>query len=310
MAAATVHRPVLFEAVMAALQPRPGGVYLDGTLGGGGHAAGLLERSAPGGRLLGMDRDPLALIRARAVLAPFGARVTLVQGNFAELAALIDAAGFSRFDGIVLDLGISSDQLDDATRGFAFRADGPLDMRLDPDAPLTAADLVNNLEADELSDILYEYGEERHARRIARAVVAARPIRSTGQLADVVARVSGGQRGGIHPATRTFQALRIAVNAELDALKAALPQVIDRLVPGGRLAAISFHSLEDRIVKHACRAAAADCVCPPGLPECRCGHRATLRLITRRPITASADEIAANPRARSAKLRVAERLTA
>lgn len=304
-----IHRPVLFEAVLDALQPRPGGRYLDGTLGGGGHAAAVLTRSEPDGRLLGLDRDPAALARARAVLAAFGPRAVLAHGSFADLAALADAAGFGPFDGILLDLGVSSDQLEDPARGFAIRAEGPLDMRLDPGAPLTAAELVNSLDSADLSDILYRFGEERQSRRIARAIVAARPIHTTSQLAEVVTRVTGGPRGGIHPATRTFQALRIAVNDELGALVAALPQAIDRLAPGGRLAVLSFHSLEDRIVKHAFRAAAATCVCPPGLPECRCDHEALVRLITRRPVMADADELAANPRARSAKLRVAERLT-
>jgi 16S rRNA (cytosine1402-N4)-methyltransferase len=304
-----IHRPVLFEAVLDALQPRPGGRYLDGTLGGGGHAMAVLTRTEPDGRLLGLDRDPAALARAWTVLAPFGPRAILAHGSFADLAALADAAGFGHFDGILLDLGVSSDQLEDPARGFAIRAEGPLDMRLDPGAPLTAAELVNNLAAADLSEILYRFGEERQSRRIARAIVAARPIHTTSQLAEAVTRVTGAPRGGIHPATRTFQALRIAVNDELGALAAALPQAIDRLAPGGRLAVLSFHSLEDRIVKHVFRDAAAACVCPPGLPECRCDHEALVRLITRRPVMADADELAANPRARSAKLRVAERLT-
>jgi 16S rRNA (cytosine1402-N4)-methyltransferase len=309
-AGATVHQPVLFTEVMTALAPRPGGSYLDGTLGGGGHAAGLLERSAPDGRLLGLDQDPAALARAAARLAEFGTRAVLARGSFARLDALAENHGFGRFDGILLDLGISSDQLETPERGFAFRTDGPLDMRLDPDGPVTAADLVNSLDADSLADILFQYGEERRSRRIARAIVAARPIPTTGRLAEVVARAAGGHKGGIHPATRTFQALRIAVNEELDALAAALPQAIGRLAAGGRMAVISFHSLEDRIVKSGFRDAAADCLCPPELPECRCNHTATLSLMTRKPITPAAAEIDANPRSRSAKLRVAQRLAA
>lgn len=308
--AETAHAPVLLEAVLQALAPRSGGRYLDGTLGAGGHAAAILAASAPEGRLLGLDRDPAALDRARARLAAFGPRASFRQASFAELSALAREAGFSPLDGILLDLGISSDQLADPERGLSFQVEGPLDMRMDPEADLRAEDLVNELDAGELADLLYRFGEERQSRRVARAIVAARPLRTTTELAAVVARAIGGRRQRIHPATRTFQALRIAVNGELEAIEAALPQAIAELAPGGRLAVISFHSLEDRIVKHGLRDAARDCICPPGLPACRCQHRASLRLITRKAIQPDAAEIAANPRARSARLRVAERLAA
>ncbi|RIL10767.1 16S rRNA (cytosine(1402)-N(4))-methyltransferase [bacterium] len=304
------HVPVLLEAVVGALRPHAGGRYVDGTLGGGGHARAILEASAPDGRLLGLDRDPAALARARERLAPFGARAVCVHASFGDLGAVADGHGFTPIDGVVLDLGFSSDQLDDPARGFSFQAAGPLDMRLDPGAPVRAADLVNDLPEDALADLLYRYGDERRSRRIARAIVASRPVETTTELAAIVARAAGGRAGRIHPATRTFQALRIAVNGELDALTDVLPQVVDRLVPGGRLAVISFHSLEDRIVKHALRDEARDCLCPPELPVCRCDHRARLRLVTRRPIEPSAAEVLANPRARSARLRVAERLAA
>lgn len=311
LASTTRHAPVLYAEVLVALAARAGGRYLDGTLGGGGHAAGILEASAPDGRLLGLDLDPAAIERARARLAAFGARVVCVQASFADLGAVAAAEGFAPLDGVLLDLGFSSDQLADPARGLSFQTEGPLDMRLDPEAPTTADELVNDLPEEELADLIYRWGEEHRSRRIARAIVAARPIHTTTHLADVVARAAGGGRHArIHPATRTFQALRIAVNDELGALEAALPQAIAQLAPGGRLAVIAFHSLEDRIVKQTLREAARDCVCPPGLPECRCDHRAQLRLVSRKAIQPSAVEVAANPRARSARLRVAERLAA
>jgi 16S rRNA (cytosine1402-N4)-methyltransferase len=302
------HVPVLVDQVLELLAVRPGGTFLDGTVGSGGHAARILAASAPSGALLGIDRDPAALDRAASRLAPFGARVSCLHGSFADLDLLAAASGLSRFDGVLLDLGFSSDQLEDPTRGFSFRLEAPLDMRLDPTGGVTAQELVNGLPADELADLLYRYGEERASRRIARSIVAARPIRTTTQLADVVAQAShrGSQR--IHPATRTFQALRIAVNDELGALAAALPKAIDLLAPHGRLVVVSFHSLEDRIVKRTFADASRSCICPPGLPECRCAHTPTLRVLTRRPLTADQAEIDRNPRSRSAKLRAAERI--
>lgn len=302
------HIPVLFQVILSALAPQPGGRFIDATVGAGGHAAGLLAATAPDGRLLGLDRDPAALAVARQRLSVYGERASLVLGTFADLAAIAQAQGFVAVDGVLFDLGLSSLHLADPSRGFSFQAEGPLDMRFDPTQDLTAADLVNNLSMNDLAELLYQYGEERESRRIARAIVHARPLRTTRQLAEVVARAVGGRRGRIHPATRTFQALRIAVNDELRQLEAALPQAVALLRPGGRLAVITFHSLEDRIVKDFLRRESRDCICPPGLPVCVCGHRANLRLITRKPITPSAEEVQANPRSRSAKLRVAEKV--
>jgi 16S rRNA (cytosine1402-N4)-methyltransferase len=301
------HVPVLYDQVLAWLQPRPGGWYVDATLGAGGHARGILLASHPDGRLLGLDADPDALLHASKVLEPFGDRVTLRVANFRQLGAVAGALDIREVDGILMDLGLSSRQLDEAERGFSFAQDGPLDMRMDRSRRESAADLVNTLSEAELSDILWQYGEERHSRRIARAIVAARPLVTTGQLADLVARTVG-RREKIHPATRTFQALRIAVNEELEALSEALPEARDLLRPGGRLAVIAFHSLEDRLVKAFYRQEARACICPPELPVCVCQHQATLRVLTSKPVRPSADETARNPRSRSARLRVAERL--
>jgi 16S rRNA (cytosine1402-N4)-methyltransferase len=301
------HVPVLYDEVLAWLQPRPVGYYVDATVGAGGHAKGILLASDPDGRLLGLDADPDALQHASKILEPFGDRVCLRVANFRQLEEVAGALGIREVDGILMDLGLSSRQLDDAERGFSFTQDGPLDMRMDPTQGQSAADLVNTLSEAELSDILWQYGEERYARRIARAIAAERPLVATGQLADLVARTVG-RREKIHPATRTFQALRIAVNDELAALRQALPQARDLLRPGGRLAVIAFHSLEDRLVKQFYRQESKDCVCPPDLPVCVCQHRATLGVLTPKPIRPSAGEIARNPRSRSARLRVAERL--
>ena len=302
------HIPVLFQAVLDGLQVGPGGRYIDATLGGGGHAAGILAASSPDGCLLGLDRDPVALDAATARLSVFSGRAVVVHGSFVRLAEIARAHRFAPADGILLDLGLSSLQLADPARGFAFTTDGPLDMRFDPGrGGPSAATLVNHLSAEELTDLLYRYGEERQAPRIARAIVSARPLHTTGELAHVVEQVAG-RRGRIHPATRTFQALRIAVNDELNALETVLPQAVDILAPGGRMAVISFHSLEDRPVKHFMRQESRECICPPETPICICDHRATLRLVTRKPVRPTADEIASNPRARSARLRVAERI--
>jgi 16S rRNA (cytosine1402-N4)-methyltransferase len=302
------HVPVLYEEVLAGLQVRPGGRYLDGTLGAAGHAAGILNASTPGGRLLGLDADPDAVAYAREVLRPFGNRATLRVANFRHMKAVAVAEGLSDLDGILLDLGLSSRQLADPERGFSFSQEGPLDMRMDPGMDDTAAGLLNSLPEEELADLLWRYGEERLSRRIARAIVAARPVTSTSQLAAIVARVAGrGQK--IHPATRAFQALRIAVNDELQSLAEALPQVRDLLRPGGRAAIISFHSLEDRLVKQFFQQESRDCICPPELPVCACGHRATLAVVSRKPIRPAEGEVKRNPRSRSARLRVAERLS-
>jgi 16S rRNA (cytosine1402-N4)-methyltransferase len=300
----SVHVPVLEREVLAGLDPHPDGIYIDGTGGGGGHSSALL---AAGGRVLTLDADPHAVDRVRQRVRAFGDRSMVIQANFRHLAAAAHQAGFDQVDGILLDLGLSSDQLELETRGFALMADGPLDMRFDPAQETSAANLVNTLPESELADLIYAYGEERLSRRIARAIVQARPLYSTGQLARVIER-SVGRRGRLHPATRTFQALRIAVNDELGALADALPQAVALLRPGGRLAVISFHSLEDRIVKQFMQREARDCLCPPEVLVCQCGHSAILRLVTRKPVEPTAAEIARNPRSRSAKLRVAERL--
>jgi 16S rRNA (cytosine1402-N4)-methyltransferase len=310
----TVHVTVLPRQTLDELAPRLGGRYLDGTLGGGGHTALLLDASAPDGRVLGIDADADALERVRGRLpqAVASGRLLLRQGNFAEMDELARESGFAPVDGILLDLGLSSDQLADRARGFSFASDAPLDMRFDTGRGQSAADLVNTLDEAELADLIWRYGEERRSRAIARRIVeqrARKPIQRTGELARLVASVVHGRPGGIHPATRTFQALRIAVNDELGSLEAALPQAVGLLAPGGRLAIISFHSLEDRIVKQFFQREARGCICPPELPACVCGRSPTLRIVTRHPVTAGEDELARNPRARSAKLRVAERLS-
>jgi 16S rRNA (cytosine1402-N4)-methyltransferase len=309
------HQPVLYQEIIHALQPKSPGYYLDGTVGAGGHARGILEACAPGGRLLGLDLDPQALALARGYLAPYAERVRLVQASFASLLEALEDVGWQAVQGLLLDLGASSMQFNSPQRGFSFQNDGPLDMRFDPSNPLRAADLVNDLSENELADLLYRFGEEPKSRRIAQAVVLARPLTTTGQLAKIVTRVyhSGGsmassKRQRIHPATRTFQALRIAVNNELEALEEALPQTLMALAPGGRLAVIAFHSLEDRLVKEFIRREIKDCLCPPKQPICTCGHKATLKEINHKPIRPEEMETQANPRARSAKLRVAERL--
>jgi 16S rRNA (cytosine1402-N4)-methyltransferase len=305
------HISVLLDEVLKGLNPHPGQRFIDGTLGTGGHAEAILQAIAPDGQVLAVDADPVALNSARQRLAPYHDRVHLVNANFAQLATIARSYDFVPVHGILLDLGLSSMQLSAAERGFSFQSEGPLDMRYDPSGPITAADLINSLSQSELADLLYRFGEERRSRSIARAIVAARPVHSTQELADVVARAVGGRRRArIHPATRTFQALRIAVNDELGTLSSALPEATTILAPGGRLAVISFHSLEDRIVKNFFVQESKDCICPPEQLTCTCGHRATLCIITRKPITASSGEISVNPRARSAKLRVAERMEA
>lgn len=305
------HIPVLLDQVLKGLNPRPGQRFIDGTVGAGGHTEAILQVTAPDGQVLALDADPAALNTARMRLTPYGNRVRLVNANFAQLASIARNHDFAPVHGILLDLGLSSMQLGAVERGFSFHSQGLLDMRYDPSGPTTAADLVNNLSQIELADLLYRYGEERRSRAIARAIVAARPLHTPRKLADVVTRAVGGRRGAkIHPATRTFQALRIAVNDELGALSSALPDATTLLAPSGRLAVISFHSLEDRIVKDFFLQESKDCICPPEQPTCTCEHRATLRIITRKPITASSHEISTNPRARSAKLRVAERMEA
>jgi 16S rRNA (cytosine1402-N4)-methyltransferase len=307
MDAAREHTPVLYKEVLDGLQPRSDGTYIDATVGGGGHAWGILQESAPGGRLLGLDADPDAIEYAQELLASYQARVVLREANFRNLKDTAQSVGFDQVDGILMDLGISSRQLRNGSRGFSFAAEGPLDMRLGPGQRVRAADLVNGSSESELAELLWRYGEERQARRIARAIVRARPLSTTTQLADLIARTVAHSKR-IHPATRTFQALRIAVNDELGALEAALSQTRDLLRPGGRLAVISFHSLEDRLVKRFIRLESRECVCPPEIPVCICSHRPSLRSLTAKPIRPSDAEIERNRRSRSARLRLAERL--
>lgn len=302
------HLSVLKEVVLEYLNLKPGDTVIDCTVGAGGHAAGMLEKIGPAGKLLGLDMDPLALQIARTRLSPYQAHIRLVEANFEQAAGIAAQTGFSPANAILADLGVSSMQLDTPERGFSFLQDGPLDMRLGPQAGQSAAELVNTLAEKDLADIIYRYGEERKSRVIARAIVNNRPVHTTAQLAQIVSRAAGG-RGGqkIHPATRTFQAIRIAVNDELGVLERFLPAAMGLLAPEGRLAVISFHSLEDRLVKHFFQQEATDCLCPPRQPVCVCGHKAGLTIITPKPLTAGEAEIEANPRARSAKLRVAER---
>jgi 16S rRNA (cytosine1402-N4)-methyltransferase len=310
-----MHKPVLLNETIQALQPRPGGTYIDGTVGAGGHAAAILEASGPDGQLFGLDQDERALAVAERQLAKFGDRVHLLQSNFDRLGQVAKQYQIPPASGIVFDLGVSSMQLEQPERGFSFQIDGPLDMRMDPTTGQPAADLVNQLPEGELADLIYQYGEESRSRRIARAIVKARPIRRTRELADVVSQAIRARPGRskqsrgkpkIHPATRTFQALRIAVNDELGALERVLPQAVELLEPGGRLAVISFHSLEDRIAKQFFRQESRDCICPPEQPVCTCRHKATIHIITKKPITPSLAETDKNPKARSAKLRVVE----
>ena len=304
---------VLPGEVMTYLAPQAGGVYVDGTLGGGGHARLILEASSPDGLLIGLDQDPQALAAAGDRLADFGSRVVLRRGTYSELTAHLAALDIDRVDGILLDIGVSSHQLDSPERGFSFREDGPLDMRMDTDGPMTAAEVLAESDADTLRRIFREYGEERWAGRIAKAIVRTRtetPLQTTLQLAELISDVvpKGRVPQRIHPATRVFQALRIYVNRELDRLREGLDAALDVLKPGGRLVVISFHSLEDRIVKHRFRDAAIDCVCPPRIAVCSCDKQATVKVLTRRGVRASEEEVADNPRARSAILRAVERL--
>ncbi len=301
----SLHKPVLYHEVLEGLKVRPGGQYVDCTVGGGGHSEGILELSSPDGRLLGIDADPEAIERAARRLARYATRVTLVKANFSDLEKMARETGFVQVDGVLMDLGFSSYHVEESERGFSFRKEGPLDMRYDPEQRITAETLVNELTQEELANLIWKYGEERRARSIARAIVAARPIRTTTELAEVVAKAIG-RRGRIHPATKTFQALRIAVNDELGAIEKVLPQAVELLKPGGRLAVITFHSLEDRIVKRFMREMATECDGDP-----LCGGKAKrpkLKLVRRKVIKPSIEEVKTNPRSRSAKLRIAERV--
>lgn len=302
------HVSVLYHEIIDALRPKSPGVYVDATVGAGGHAWGILQQSEPQGMLLGLDVDPRALELALQRLMSFSGRCYLKRSSYTELRNELLTIGWDHVDGIVIDLGVSSMQIDSPERGFSFQKDGPLDMRFDPSQPVSAQDIINNKDEQDLAELIWTYGEERNSRRIARAIVGNRPFSSTLELADLIKKISGGQKEKIHPATRTFQALRIAVNDELGSLEAFLPQAVDLLKSSGRLAVISFHSLEDRIVKHYFRRESRDCICPPGQPVCTCGHKAIINEINRHPITAQDGEINENPRARSARLRVIEKI--
>ncbi len=301
------HIPALYEEVLDSLAVKADGRYVDCTVGGGGHSQGILERSSPRGLLLGLDVDPQALEAAEERLHRYGRRVLLVNENFRNLKRVVEELRFGPVDGILLDLGISSMQLADGGRGFSFQAEGPLDMRLGPEGKVSARDLVNTLPEDELRALLARYGEVARPRKLARAIIAERPVATTVQLSAIAERAYG-RRGRIHPATNLFRALRMSVNDELGALAEALPGAVEVLVPEGRLAVISYHSLEDREVKLYLRRESRDCLCPTEVPVCVCGHKAKLRVLTKKPIVPSPQEVRRNPRARSAKLRVASRL--
>lgn len=307
------HIPVLLEPALELLRIRPGGRYVDATFGGGGHARAILERSEPDGILLALDADPAAIERASPLLDRFPDRLEIRHANFESVADIVRQENVGPVDGVLFDLGLSSFQFDERERGFSLHSDTRLDMRLNPEAEgPTAWDIVNTWPEEDIASVIFRFGEETRSRRIARAIVRRReetPIESNAELAELVQRALGGRRGQrIHPATRTFQGVRIAVNRELEALEAGLSGALEVLNTGGRLAVISFHSLEDRIVKQFFQHEARDCICPPDLPVCQCDHRAQLRIVTRRPVTPDEDEQRMNPRSRSAKLRVAERI--
>ena len=306
------HKSVLLDECIDALAIKPEGIYLDGTLGGAGHSLEIVSRLTTG-RLIGVDRDRVALAASQERLKDYLPRVTFVHSNFSELDRILEELQIPAVDGMLFDLGVSSPQLDDALRGFSYMADAPLDMRMDRDDPLTAGEIVNRWPQEELRRILYEYGEERYAPQIAAAIVRSRekkPIETTLELVDIIRSAMPPQalREKQHPAKRSFQAIRIAVNDELSSVSKMMQAAIRRLKPGGRLAVITFHSLEDRIVKSEMQQAARGCTCPPEFPVCVCGKKPQIRLVTRKPIVSGAKELEANPRARSAKLRVAEKL--
>jgi 16S rRNA (cytosine1402-N4)-methyltransferase len=309
------HKPVLLDEVIQYLRCAPGKSFVDGTVGGGGHARAILENTAPDGWLIGIDWDEDALVKARSNLKPYEERLVLVRDNFARVGSILSRLNIQAVDGILLDLGLSSFQVDTAERGFSFSLPGPLDMRMDTREKTTAAHLVNTLREEELADLIYRFGEERWSRRIARNIVRARaeaPIAGTEHLAELVryAIPAGKRSRQRHPATRTFQALRLAVNRELDHLQSFLQGALDLLRPGGRLAIISFHSLEDRMVKHTFSNWARSCHCPADLPVCSCEGRSLVRSVNKKPVVPGAEEIKANPRSRSSRLRVAEKIAA
>jgi 16S rRNA (cytosine1402-N4)-methyltransferase len=308
-----VHRPVMVETVLEFMAPRPDGRYVDGTLGDGGHAEAILEASAPSGRVLGIDRDPAMVARAAKRLARYGERLMLQQGDYRDMMQHLSEVGWAEVDGVLLDLGLSSYHLETAERGFSFTHDGPLDMRYDPAQEFTARDVVNRWAVEDLAALFREHGEGRDAFRIARAIGQARtvkPLERTGELSELIVSAKGAGAGKVHPATRVFQALRCAVNDELVGLGEALESAIDRLAVGGRMVVISFQSLEDRVVKETVRTLERGCVCPPDFPVCRCGRKPKVVRLTKRPRRPTAEEVAENPRARSARFRACEKLVA
>jgi len=302
------HQPVLVQEMLDHLLPHDGGTYLDATVGEGGHALAILNASVPGGRVLGIDRDSRSLNRASERLSRFGSRFFSVQASYSHMAEVCQSRGISQIDGVVADLGFSSRQIEGEGYGFSFLRDEPLDMRYDQYQSLTAKDIVNGYDHEELASVIFRYGEEPRSRPIAREIIRSRPMNSTGELSQAVARAMGPSRRRINPATRTFQALRIAVNSELDHLVVGLSEAIDLLIPSGKLVVISYHSLEDRIVKERFGEEAAGCICPPKLPECICEHQPRVRNLTRKVVKPSWEEVAQNPRSRSARMRVAQRL--
>jgi 16S rRNA (cytosine1402-N4)-methyltransferase len=302
------HQPVLYHEVVDALAPKSGRDYLDGTLGAGGHAEKILNASSPLGRLLGLDLDPEALAIAHQRLSTFWDRTVIRQASYRLAPTILKEIGWHQVHGILLDLGVSSMQIDQPERGFSFMDEGPLDMRFNQAQELSADELINSWSEEELANIIWKFGDERYSRRIARSIVAARPIHTTQTLAAVVKEAVPGYSSHIHPATRTFQAIRIATNNELETLSSALPGLVKSLYPGGRIAIISFHSLEDRIVKQFFRKESKDCICPPELPECRCNHKALVKVLTKKPVRPAKKEIEENPRSRSARLRLAEKI--
>ena len=307
------HRPVLLEECMEALAIRPDGVYVDGTAGGAGHSSEIASRLGEGGRLLALDQDATAVAVATQRLSVYGERAQVIRSNFCQVEEVCRSLGISEIDGMLMDLGVSSYQLDTAERGFSYQADAPLDMRMDVRNPLTARTVVNEYPEDALRRILFEYGEERFSSRIAANIIHARekaPIETTGELVEIIKRSipAAAREGGHHPAKRSFQALRIEVNAELDVIAPAIKSAVGMLRPGGRIAIITFHSLEDRIVKQIFASLASGCTCPKDFPVCVCGKRPTVKVISRKPVLPSKEELEENPRSRSAKLRIAEKL--
>ena len=303
------HTPVMAQEVISALEVKPLGACIDCNVGEGGHSLAILSAVTPTPRLLGIDLDAESLTIARRRLEAYQDTVVLVQGNFADVSAIAEEHGFEPADGILFDLGLSSLQVDTGSRGFSFRQEARLDMRFDPGQEITAYNVVNEYSEESLADVIFRLGEERKSRRVARAIVRKRPIETTIQLADVITHALGWPaKGRIHPATRTFQAIRMAVNKELDNLERGLEQALELLRSGGRVAVISYHSLEDRLVKNKLRHEASDCICPPETPICVCGHKASIRLVNRKVIKPTQAEVQANPRSRSARMRVAERI--